>query len=158
MKTFIITIGIAGAGKSTAIKNHFPSATVISPDSFIGYNDKDPWSFSSVKNAWKKADAILVEALGRGDEEVIFDATFPKVKKRRKYIEKAKSFGYEVVALYCPIPLKIALARNESRDKFRAVPKMVIEDMNRNLAEPKMEEGFVKILTFNSVMNILVEE
>ena len=158
MKTFIITIGIAGAGKSTAIKNHFFSATIISPDSFIGYNQEDPWSFASAKLAWKRADALFMEALERGDEEIVFDATFPKVKKRKKYIEKAKGFGYEVVALYCPIPLKIALARNMGRDKFRAVPSETVEDMNRNLAEPKMEEGFAKILTFNSVMNILEED
>lgn len=155
---FILCIGIPGSGKSTCIANNFPTANVISPDHYIGYTKESPWTFDSAKNAWKTADRLLDEALKRGDELIIFDATFPKAKKRKKYIDKGIKNGFEVVALFCPIPLKISLARNEMRDKFRAVPKATILDMNKRLEEPTLEEGFTEILIWNSVSNNFVEK
>ena len=158
MKTFILASGIPGSGKSTAIFKEFPSATIISPDDFIGYTEQDPWTFYAARQAWKKADALLVEAFERGDELIVFDATFPKSKKRRKYVNRALSYGYEPVCLYCPCPLKISLARNAERSKFRKVPEKIIEDMDKKLEVPNEEEGFKKILTFNSITNKLINK
>ena len=158
MKTFILTVGIPGSGKTTAVSKEFPTATNISPDSFIGYTEENPWTPIAARQAWKKSDALLKEAFERGDEIIVFDATFPKSKKRRKYINKAIENGYEAVALYCPCPLKISFARNMERPKFRGVPKWIIESMNNNLEVPTKEEGFKYILTFNSITNKLINE
>lgn len=157
MKTFIILVGIPGSGKSTAVSILYPDSTKISPDSFIGYTEDSPWTPGAARAAWKKADSLLDEAFDRGDETITFDATFPKSKKRKKYIKKAIEKDYEVVALYCPCPLKVSIARNLDRERFRAVPKWIIENMNNNLEVPTIEEGFTKILTFNSITNKLID-
>ncbi|MFA5048311.1 MAG: ATP-binding protein [Patescibacteria group bacterium] len=156
MKTFIISVGLPGAGKTTAVASEFPNAVVISPDNFIGYTEENPWTSLAARAVWKKADSLLVEAFEREDELIVFDATFPKSKKRKKYINKAIDNGYKVWALYCPCPLKVSLARNIARPKFRGVPKWIIENMNSNLEVPTKEEGFEKVLTFNSVTNKLM--
>lgn len=158
MKTFIITIGIPGSGKTTAVSTLYSNATIISPDSFIGYTKASPWTPQAARQAWKKADVLLDEAFKRGDETIVFDATFPKSKKRKKYIKKGVDNGYEVMALYCPCPLKLSFARNQEREKFRAVPEWIIENMNGNLEVPNQEEGFKKVLTFNSITNKLIGE
>lgn len=158
MKKFIICCGLPGSGKSTAVSMLYSDATIISPDSFIGYTEENPWTPGAARIAWKNSDKLLDEAFKRGDELIVFDATFPKSKKRRKYINKAIENGYSVHALYCPVPLKISLARNMERPKFRGVPKWIIENMNSNLEVPTIEEGFEKVLTFNSVTNKLIIE
>ena len=158
MKTFIICCGIPGSGKSTAVSTLYPNATLISPDSFIGYTKENPWTTRAARQAWKKADALLNEAFERGDELIVFDATFPKIKKRKKYINRGIQSGYSVYALYCPVPLKISLARNLLREKFRKVPEWIVENMNSNLQVPTKLEGFEKVLTFNSVTNKLIDE
>jgi uridine kinase len=44
MKTFIISVSLPGAGKTTAVASEFPNAVVISPDNFIGYTEENPWT------------------------------------------------------------------------------------------------------------------
>lgn len=157
MKKFILAVGIPASGKSTAISKLFPEALVVSPDKFIGYSEESPWTPQAARNAWKRADALLSEVFEKESELVVFDATLLRAKKRKKYIQLALKNKYEVVALYCPIPLKISLARNSERSKFRVVPEFVIKDMESRLEVPSKEEGFKEVLIFNSVTNKINE-
>ena len=151
-------VGIPCAGKTTAIVKFYPEATIISPDNHIGYTEENPWTTIAVRYAWKKADKLLDEAFVAENELIVFDATFIKPKRRRKYIDKAKKNNYEVVALYCQVLYKVAIDRNNERSKFRAVPRFVIDRMSKDLEPPTKEEGFNKIIIFNSVTNELREE
>jgi predicted kinase len=154
MGTLILMVGIPASGKTTMRNKFFPGARVISPDNFIGYTKQDPWTPQKAKIAWKKADEILLKAFKENDV-LIFDATFVSPKRRKKYIRLAKRNDFEVIAIYCPVPVDTAIERNASREEFRQVPKFVINRMFFDLVPPSMEEGFDKVLTFDSVSNKL---
>lgn len=150
MNNLILVIGIPGAGKTTSIKKYYEGAMIISPDNFIGYTKENPWTPKAAKEAWKKADKLLREALKEGSNSIVFDATFISPKVRRKYINLAIEFNYVPVAFYCVVSVKTAQVRNLSREEYRRVPGFVMRDMSKNIIPPSHEEGFKKIFTFYS--------
>jgi len=155
MNTLILMVGIPASGKTTIRNKLFPRAEIISPDDYIGYTKQNPWTPQKARKAWKKADALLLEAFKRKDDVIIFDATFVSPKRRRKYIGMANRNDFKVIATYCPISVDVAIERNASREEFRQVPKFVINRMFFDLVPPSIEEGFDKVLTFDSVSNKL---
>jgi len=58
-------------------------------------------------------------------------------------IKMAKSFGYEVQAVFFDVPLAVCMERNSKRD--RAVTDEVMEKMAERLRPPNFKEGFSKI-------------
>lgn len=149
-KCLILAIGIPASGKTTIISKMYADALVISPDKFIGYTKQDPWTPQVAKRAWAKADSLLIAALKRGTDLIIFDATFVKPHVRAKYIGLANQHDFVPIALHCTVPLKIAQARNLERDQFRQVPRFIVQNMHNNLILPSHGEGFKKILTYDS--------
>ena len=55
----------------------------------------------------------------------------------------AKSFGYEVQAVFFDVPLAVCLERNSKRD--RQVTDEVMHKMAERLRPPTFKEGFEKI-------------
>jgi predicted kinase len=55
----------------------------------------------------------------------------------------AKSFGYEVQAVFFDVPLAVCLERNSKRD--RQVTDEVMHNMAERLRPPAFKEGFDKI-------------
>jgi predicted kinase len=55
----------------------------------------------------------------------------------------AKSFGYEVQAVFFDVPLAVCLERNSKRD--RQVTDEVMHKMAERLRPPSFKEGFEKI-------------
>src|ERR1035438_1473926 len=45
------------------------------------------------------------------------DATNLSIHERRQWIKMAKSFGYEVQAVFFDVPLEVCLERNRQRDR-----------------------------------------
>ena len=71
------------------------------------------------------------------------DATNLSIHERRQWIKMAKSFGYEVQAVFFDVPLEVCLERNSKRD--RSVSEDVMRKMAEKLKPPVFEEGFAKI-------------
>jgi predicted kinase len=155
MNFLVLMMGIPASGKSTAITNYFPGATIVCPDSHIGYTEDNPWTPQSARRAWAMADDELKEALKRKDDVIVFDATFVKPKTRKKYIRLGNQYGFDVLAFNCSVTVKVAQARNVEREQFRRVPRFIIQNMDKNFVPPTLDEGFKKILTFDSVSNKL---
>jgi len=145
--------GLPASGKSTLRGKMFPRATIICPDDFIGYTKENPWTPNAAKAAWKKATEKLREALGRGDELIIFDATFVSVKARKKYLKIAKEYNATPMIVYCTASLDTVITRNASRPESRRVPKFVVNRMADNFEAPTSEEGFEVVISFNSETN-----
>jgi predicted kinase len=55
----------------------------------------------------------------------------------------AKSFGYEVHAVFFDVPLEVCLERNRKRE--RQVKEEVVQRMAAKLKPPTFDEGFAKI-------------
>jgi predicted kinase len=71
------------------------------------------------------------------------DATNLSPHERRQWIRMAKSFGYEVQAVFFDVPLAVCMERNSKRD--RAVSDEVMLKMAERLKAPNFKEGFDKI-------------
>ncbi|MGH9598835.1 MAG: AAA family ATPase [Terracidiphilus sp.] len=71
------------------------------------------------------------------------DATNLSIHERRQWIKMAKSFGYEVQAVFFDVPLDVCLERNSKRD--RSVSDDAMRKMAEKLKPPAFEEGFEKI-------------
>jgi predicted kinase len=71
------------------------------------------------------------------------DATNLSPHERRQWIKMAKSFGYEVQAVFFDVPLEVCLERNSKRD--RPVGDDVMHKMAERLKPPAFDEGFSKI-------------
>lgn len=154
MGTLILMVGIPASGKTTMRSKFFPNAKVISPDNFIGYTEQDPWTPQKAKVAWEEADKILLKSF-KENKVLVFDATFTNPEKRKKYIQLANRNNFKTIAIYCSVPIDIAIKRNASREEFRQVPKITMDRMLFNLIPPSTEEGFDMVLTFDSVSNKL---
>ena len=71
------------------------------------------------------------------------DATNLSPHERRQWIKMAKSFQYEVHAVFFDVPLAVCMERNSKRD--RAVTDEVMLKMAERLRPPTFKEGFDKI-------------
>jgi predicted kinase len=71
------------------------------------------------------------------------DATNLSPHERRQWIKMAKSFQYEVQAVFFDVPLAVCMERNSKRD--RAVTDEVMLKMAERLRPPTFKEGFDKI-------------
>ena len=71
------------------------------------------------------------------------DATNLSPHERKQWIKMAKSFGYEVQAVFFDVPLSVCLERNSKRD--RQVTDEVMHKMAERLRPPTFKEGFEKI-------------
>jgi predicted kinase len=71
------------------------------------------------------------------------DATNLSPHERKQWIKMAKSFGYEVHAVFFDVPLAVCLERNAKRD--RQVSDEVMHKMAERLKPPTFKEGFEKI-------------
>lgn len=146
----ILLSGPPASGKTTLRNRLVKRGTIISPDDYIGYTKENPWTPKVARDAWKKADRLLSEALGRGDGVIVFDATFVSPKKRKKYVRLGKKAGATMVCIYCSASKRTILDRNACRDEFRKVPGFIIGKMANSFVVPEKEEGFDLIVRYDS--------
>jgi predicted kinase len=71
------------------------------------------------------------------------DATNLSPHERRQWIKMAKSFGYEVQAVFFDVPYEICMERNRRRE--RVVNEEIMQKMAERLRPPSFKEGFSKI-------------
>lgn len=148
MKTAVMAIGMPGAGKTTVLK---PLAerygfAYISRDDVREEFTGDARDQSRNREVWAEANRRTADALARG-MPVVLDSTFVEKRKRREMIAFLRLIGVDrIVGIYFDVPLEIAKARNEARD--RTVPPAVMEWMHETLSEegPSAEEGFDEIV------------
>ena len=71
------------------------------------------------------------------------DATNLSPHERKQWIKMAKSFQYEVQAVFFDVPLAVCMERNSKRE--RVVTDEVMQKMAERLRPPSFKEGFDKI-------------
>ncbi|HEX4285218.1 MAG TPA: AAA family ATPase [Terracidiphilus sp.] len=137
----VLAIGMPGSGKTTWFRRR--GVTPLSSDLLrnILFDDVEEQRYQGL--VFSTLRSLLRARLIAKMPWNYVDATNLSVHERRQWIKMAKSFGYEVQAVFFDVPLEVCLERNRSRD--RMVAEEVMRRMAEKLKAPLFEEGFEKI-------------
>jgi len=137
----ILAIGLPGSGKTTWFGRR--GITPLSSDLLrnILFDDVEEQRYQGL--VFSTLRSLLRARLIAKMPMNYVDATNLSTHERRQWIKMAKSFGYEVQAVFFDVPLEVCLERNRSRD--RSVSEEVMRKMAEKLKPPVFEEGFEKI-------------
>jgi predicted kinase len=137
----VLAIGLPGSGKTTWFRRR--GVTPLSSDLLrnILFDDVEEQRYQGLVFSTLRS-LLRARLIARMPWNYV-DATNLSVHERRQWIKMAKSFGYEVQAVFFDVPLEVCLERNSKRD--RSVSEEVMRKMAEKLKPPVFEEGFAKI-------------
>ena len=137
----VLTIGLPGSGKTTWFKRR--GVTPLSSDMLRGilFDDITEQRYQGL--VFSTLRSLLRARLIAKMPWNYVDATNLSPHERRQWIKMAKSFGYEVQAVFFDVPLEVCLERNRRRE--RTVNDEVMHKMAERLRPPNFKEGFSKI-------------
>jgi predicted kinase len=137
----VLTIGLPGSGKTTWYKRR--GVTPLSSDLLrsLLFDDITDQRYHGL--VFSTLRSLLRARLIAKMPWNYVDATNLSPHERRQWIKMAKSFEYEVQAVFFDVPLSVCLERNSKRD--RQVTDEVMQKMAERLRPPTFKEGFEKI-------------
>jgi predicted kinase len=137
----VLAIGLPGSGKTTWFRRR--GVTPLSSDLLrnILFDDVEEQRYQGL--VFSTLRSLLRARLIAHMPMNYVDATNLSVHERRQWIKMAKSFGYEVQAVFFDVPLEVCLERNNKRE--RSVSEEVMRKMAEKFKAPDFEEGFEKI-------------
>jgi predicted kinase len=137
----VLAIGMPGSGKTTWFRRR--GVTPLSSDLLrnILFDDVEEQRYQGL--VFSTLRSLLRARLIAKMPWNYVDATNLSIHERRQWIKMAKSFGYEVQAVFFDVPLEVCLDRNRQRE--RSVSEDVMRKMAERLKPPVFEEGFAKI-------------
>jgi predicted kinase len=138
----VLAIGLPGSGKTTWFGRR--GITPLSSDLLrnILFDDVEEQRYQGLVFSTLRS-LLRARLIARMPANYV-DATNLSIHERRQWIKMAKSFGYEVQAVFFDVPLEVCLDRNRQRD--RSVSEDVMRKMAEKLKPPVFEEGFEKII------------
>jgi predicted kinase len=137
----VLAIGLPGSGKTTWFGRR--GITPLSSDLLRGilFDDVEEQRYQGLVFSTLRS-LLRARLIARMPMNYV-DATNLSIHERRQWIKMAKSFGYEVQAVFFDVPLDVCLERNRQRD--RSVSEDIMRRMAEKLKPPVFEEGFEKI-------------
>lgn len=137
----VLAIGLPGSGKTTWYKRR--GVTPLSSDLLrtLLFDDITEQRYQGL--VFSTLRSLLRARLIAKMPWNYVDATNLSPHERRQWIKMAKSFGYEVQAVFFDVPLAVCMERNSKRE--RVVTDEVMQKMAERLRPPTFKEGFEKI-------------
>jgi predicted kinase len=137
----VLTIGLPGSGKTTWFKRR--GVTPLSSDMLrsILFDDITEQRYQGL--VFSTLRSLLRARLIAKMPWNYVDATNLSPHERRQWIKMARSFGYDVQAVFFDVPLEVCLERNRRRE--RTVSEEIMHKMADRLRPPSFKEGFSKI-------------
>jgi predicted kinase len=122
----IIMRGISGAGKSTYIKKHFPSAVICSADQYFIDANSGNYNFdaSKLRQAHNACKEKFKEALKNQEPLIVVDNTNTQLWEFQPYVQLAQTFGYDVEVIRLKVNPMLASKRNKHKVPIEAINKM----------------------------------
>ena len=137
----VLTIGLPGSGKTTWFKRR--GVTPLSSDMLrsILFDDITEQRYKGL--VFSTLRSLLRARLIAKMPWNYVDATNLSPHERRQWIKMAKSFGYDVQAVFFDVPFEVCMERNSRRE--RNVNEESMKKMADRLRPPSFKEGFSKI-------------
>jgi predicted kinase len=137
----VLAIGLPGSGKTTWYKRR--GVTPLSSDLLrtLLFDDITEQRYQGL--VFSTLRSLLRARLIAKMPWNYVDATNLSPHERKQWIKMAKSFGYEVQAVFFDVPLAVCMERNSKRE--RVVTDEVMKKMAERLRPPTFKEGFEKI-------------
>jgi predicted kinase len=137
----VLTIGMPGSGKTTWFKRR--GVTPLSSDLLrtILFDDITEQRYQGL--VFSTLRSLLRARLIAKMPWNYVDATNLSSHERRQWIKMAKSFGYDVQAVFFDVPFDVCMERNQRRE--RTVSDETMHKMAERLRPPSFKEGFSKI-------------
>ena len=137
----VVLVGLPGSGKSTYIERL--GASALSSDAIRKLLADDETDQTINDRVFQTLRYLLRQRLELRRPVTYVDATSLTPQERAPYIGMAKSYGFDVEAVYFDVPLEVCRERNSQRS--RIVSEEAMHKLAAKLIPPSPEEGFARI-------------
>lgn len=148
----VLLIGPSGSGKSSFARKHFKHTEILSSDAFRGMMCDDEMNQAASADAFEVLHLVCAKRLATRHLTVI-DATNVRRESRKPFIEMARKYHAQLVALVFDFSAEFCHARNQKRIAERPfgphVTRHHAADLQRSLGRLE-EEGFRRITIFHT--------
>jgi len=155
----VLLIGPSGCGKSTFAHKHFKPTEVLSSDFFRAILADDETDQSVSADAFELLHQVCAKRLAAGRLTVI-DATNVRGESRKPFVEMARKYHVQSIAVAFNLPADVCHARNRERSNRTFGPHVTrrqADDLRRSLGHLE-SEGFRRVFVLNNEEEINAAE
>ncbi len=156
----ILLIGPSGSGKSTFARKHFKATEILSSDFFRGILADDESDQTVSGEAFELVHLVCAKRLAAGRLTVI-DATNVRPENRKSFVDLARKYHAQLVALVFDLPVELCHSRNLQRVAERPFGAHVIHRQSQELRRSlnKLDdEGFRRVTVFRNEQEVNAAE
>lgn len=149
----IILVGPPLSGKTTWIRNNFPTTEVISRDELVmevygSRNYTEAFNKVDQKEVDRRLDAKLKEA-NKEKKNVIIDMTHMASKRRKQNLDYFSDDYYKLAVIFPILSDEEYERRNKKRieEENKDLPMRIVKSMISSYQPIREEEGFNKVIS-----------